>query len=101
MRGITMRWYTRFCFGWICLVSMMLPPLRGHADDGDSQIKSDEQVLFFPTAAHWDGDRESWHVPVHGWIFEPEEDSVARSMIVGELCSLLTESSRGSIPIRS
>lgn len=41
------------------------------------EIASDERVVFFPTAAsringtHWD-------VPIHGWIFEPEQQSKKR-----------------------
>lgn len=42
-----------------------------------SGIKSDEEVIFFPTAAHRAGD--SWVVPVHAWVFEPETDSLMRN----------------------
>jgi phosphatidate phosphatase APP1 len=39
----------------------------------DSPIKDDESVVLFNAAAQADGD--GWLVPVHGWIFEPEEHS--------------------------
>ena len=42
----------------------------------DSPIKNDESVVLFNAAAQADGD--GWLVPVHGWIFEPEEGSVWR-----------------------
>lgn len=49
---------------------------RGHA----SEIKSDERVVFFPTAATYSAaDGGAWTVPVHGWIFEPEEGALVRS----------------------
>ncbi len=55
-----------------------------------SSIKSDEEVLFFTTAANWsDG---SWVAPIHGWIFEPEEDSFLRSALV--------ESLRGALQVK-
>lgn len=34
-------------------------------------IKSDEEVVFFPTIAHVNNNNK-WHIPIHGWIFEPE-----------------------------
>lgn len=42
-----------------------------------SGVKRDEQVVFFTTAAHRDGD--SWVVPVHAWVFDPEEHSLMRN----------------------
>lgn len=42
----------------------------------DSPIKSDESVVLFNAAAQVDGD--GWLVPVHGWIFEPEDGSTWR-----------------------
>jgi phosphatidate phosphatase APP1 len=50
-----------------------------------SQIKSDERVVFFPTAARLSDDGESWIVPIHGWIFEPEEVDWWRTPLVSEL----------------
>lgn len=42
----------------------------------ESPIKNDEEVVLFTTAAQRSGDL--WLVPVHGWVFEPEHDSVWR-----------------------
>lgn len=39
----------------------------------DSPVKNDESVVLFNSAAQADGD--GWLVPVHGWIFEPEDGS--------------------------
>jgi phosphatidate phosphatase APP1 len=50
-----------------------------------SSIKADEEVVFFPTAAHLDDESKAWILPVHGWIFEPEQDSVWRKAAIEEL----------------
>ncbi|MDT8396475.1 MAG: phosphatase domain-containing protein [bacterium] len=54
-----------------------------------SELKADEEIVFFPTAAHLDVERGRWVVPVHGWVFEPEEGSIWRSALVGELLQWL------------
>jgi hypothetical protein len=43
-----------------------------------SPIKRDEEILFFPAAARLSADLEHWIVPLHGWVYEPEEDSLWR-----------------------
>lgn len=49
------------------------------AEDGDvSAVKSDERIVFFPTEARLGTNGQSWLVPVHGWIFEPEDDDLLR-----------------------
>jgi phosphatidate phosphatase APP1 len=53
--------------------------------DVDSPIAEDEAVVFFPTFAHLDPDGASWHLPIHGWIHEPEEDSALRAATLGLL----------------
>jgi len=44
-------------------------------------IASDERVVFFPTAANRINETH-WHVPIHGWIFEPELRSKKRRLAV-------------------
>ena len=46
--------------------------------NAESPIRSDERVVFFPTAATLTADGLSWKIPIHGWIFEPEEGDLAR-----------------------
>jgi phosphatidate phosphatase APP1 len=41
-----------------------------------SPVKDDESVVLFNAAAQMEGD--GWLVPVHGWVFEPEEGSTWR-----------------------
>ncbi len=83
-----MRLYARLYVGLTCLLSAVLPfPFRARAGGGESQVKGDEQILFFPTAATWDGEQRSWSIPIHGWVFEPEADGIARGMAVRRLRS--------------
>jgi hypothetical protein len=53
--------------------------------DPASSIKRDEVVLFYPTFARQDQDAQSWRVAVHGQIFEPEEKSLKRALLVNVL----------------
>ena len=48
-----------------------------NAHDAVSEIKRGETVVFFPTSGWLDEVNQEWHLPVHGWIYEPE-DSVVR-----------------------
>ncbi len=52
-------------------------------------IRADEQVILFPTVGRWNLNANaaanntttttnSLEVPVHGWIFEPEANSIRR-----------------------
>jgi hypothetical protein len=45
------------------------------------QLKSDETITFFPTAAHWDAPTASWKIPIHGWVYEPADSNVRRKAI--------------------
>ena len=61
------------------------------ADVPASEIKSDEEVIFFPTAAALDADRGVWQVPVHGVVFEPEIASWRREAALRLLGNWLPE----------
>lgn len=41
-----------------------------------SKLKSDEAIIFFPTAAHLDASDGHWVVPLHAWVFEPVHESL-------------------------
>ena len=45
-----------------------------------SDIAADETLVFFHTAGWLDEKRQEWQLPVHGWVFEPE-DSIARRKV--------------------
>lgn len=54
---------------------------RGEATSalaGAGTIAEDETVIFFPTSSRLSDDGRAWTVPIHGWIFEPETDSLVR-----------------------
>jgi phosphatidate phosphatase APP1 len=51
----------------------------------DSPIKTDEVVIFFPTFARLDPEKQTWTLPIHGWIYEPETDSIRRRLALGML----------------
>lgn len=40
-------------------------------------IAADERCIFFPTCAD-QINQTHWNLPIHGWIFEPEDDSKKR-----------------------
>jgi hypothetical protein len=60
-----------------------------------SVIARDERVVFFPTLAkqHEDG---AWVMPIHGWIFEPENDGLVRRIALKGLAKTLGLSSRAT-----
>ncbi len=53
-----------------------------------STVKKDEEVIFFPTAAHLEEQSGQWVLPIHGWIFEPEKDSKLRNKLMDEVRKL-------------
>lgn len=50
-----------------------------------SPLKTDEEIVFFPTAAALSTDGTQWLVPVHGWVFEKEADSPLRRALIETL----------------
>lgn len=53
-----------------------------------STVKEDEEVIFFPTAAHLEVESGQWVLPIHGWIFEPEKDSILRNALLHGLAKV-------------
>ncbi|MDJ0700713.1 MAG: DUF2183 domain-containing protein [Woeseiaceae bacterium] len=45
-----------------------------------SDIKDDEFVQFFNSTAWFDAPAREWHVPVRGWIYEPEDSTLRRAV---------------------
>lgn len=56
---------------------------------GPARLKSDEEVIFFPTAARLSTDGADWQLPLHAWVFEREEDSLWRSTLLDGLAATL------------
>ncbi len=44
-----------------------------------SPLKNDEDIVFFPSAANQQADG-NWHVPIHHWVFEKEENDLSRKI---------------------
>jgi hypothetical protein len=86
-------WY-RWGYGWpygrgykeltadeLRLVAAELTRYResnGKAPCAASDLKDDETVVFFNTFAVPPQGNELWTVPIHGWVFEPEESVVRK-----------------------
>jgi len=47
--------------------------------DEVSDVKADETVVFFRTSGSLDESKQEWHLPVHGWVYEPEESTSRRA----------------------
>ena len=45
-----------------------------------SDIAQDETLVFFRTAAWLDEDAGEWLLPVHGWVYEPQDSSVREAL---------------------
>jgi phosphatidate phosphatase APP1 len=54
------------------IVALAIEPLRG-------AIRSDEQVIFFPSFANQAG--EAWRLSIHGWVHEPETRPVLGALL--------------------
>lgn len=54
-------------------------------NNAESAIRPDEVVVFFPACGYFDESRDTWIIPVHGWIYEPETDSIKRAAALGLL----------------
>lgn len=50
-----------------------------------AQVRGDEEVICFPTAATLSDDGSKWSIPIHGWIYEPERGAIVRGLFVDEL----------------
>lgn len=47
-----------------------------------SNVKADEEILFFPTYGQIDPDADVWRFDVHGIAFEPEMSSTKRAALI-------------------
>ena len=61
---------------WL-LLGMFANPLQA---DAQSDLAIDEVVVFFRTSAWLDSKNNEWHVPIHGWVYEPEDSTVRKAL---------------------
>ena len=52
-----------------------------------SNIKADEEVVFFDTTAWWNVATKQWHIPIHAWVYEPEMSQLRKSSFASLLNS--------------
>ncbi|HNP63392.1 MAG TPA: DUF2183 domain-containing protein [Woeseiaceae bacterium] len=50
------------------------------SDPRYSQITDGEVVEFFRTSASFDEAEQAWHIPVHGWVYQPEDSTVRKAL---------------------
>lgn len=55
------------------------------APPGYSDVKDDERVVFFNTAAWLDADGSHWNIPVHAWVYEPASSVVRKGVFASLL----------------
>jgi len=71
------------------LAALLLALVLPLAAAGCSQLKTDEEVILFPTAAHLTENGMHWVVPIHGWVFETERDSLLQNVTLASVASAL------------
>lgn len=52
-----------------------------------SEVKKDETLVFFNTSGWLNQQTDQWHIPIHGWIYEPEDSLVRKNLIAAALDS--------------
>ena len=94
MSSLTVKWLDlKASFGFfssILSLFLLCFTLSESALSEPSKIKSDEEVIIFPSLLipdHSDIGRLS--ISVHGWIFEPEYESLRRKALLGSFCKAL------------
>lgn len=66
----------------VLLFACAKPETAVSPDHPRSNLGKDETVVMLPTNAYYDADQKRWHAQIHGWVFEPERDSVWRNNLV-------------------
>lgn len=67
-------------------VFLLFFSLNSHGETLDmpsSSLKPDETLVLIDTAASFDGSSNTWQVPLHAWVYEPEE-SVVRKRVIAQ-----------------
>ena len=59
--------------------------LSGSTTNAVSNIKPEETVRFFSTAAWLDEQSQTWHIPIHAWVYEPEDSRIRLNIIASVL----------------
>jgi hypothetical protein len=70
----------RWGYGWDNCAFASIGDIPGKV----SNLKYDEHITFFNTAAWLDNDNAYWYIPIHAWIYEPQ-NSVVRNEVIASL----------------
>ena len=69
-----------------------------------SDIAPDEHVVFFQTSGWLDEDTQEWNLPIHGWIYEPQDSTARKSLfeavLVGQFDLFVDESTEANFSER-
>lgn len=71
----------RWGYGWEHCAFAALSDMPSQYSD----IKADEHVTLFNTAAWFNRDEQTWSVPIHAWIYEPQQSSVRKGVFAAVL----------------
>lgn len=71
----------RWGYGWPnCAFARVADIPAGYSD-----IKADENLVFFNTAAWLNPEQTHWQIPIHAWIYEPAESMVRQGIFAAVL----------------
>ncbi len=84
MQVANMRSTLNWCMLVLFTTGAAMMTSQASAEPLVSDIKDDEEVVFFRTSAWLDETGEHWVVPIHGWVYEPE-DSTARKALFAKI----------------
>ncbi len=65
----------------VSALSKALKAVGRRRDRQYSNLKSDETLVFFNTAAWLDAATETWNIPIHGWVYEPQSSWALRKVV--------------------
>lgn len=75
----------------LALVILSAPACSAPNPDGNqtdrplTDLDPDESIVQFRSAAWFDTQSATWNLPVHGWVFEPEDSQIRKRAIAGVL----------------
>ena len=70
----------------LLVFAMQLGPL---SIGRSAELRPDEQLIFFPTLGSLSEDGKHWLLPIHGWVFEPEDNDLFRRVALKRFAQLL------------
>lgn len=72
---------------WISAVSACTSPATPGNEPARAltDLAGDESIVLFKTAAWFDADTDSWHLPIHGWVYEPEDSVIRKKTMAAAL----------------